>query len=214
MRVVKWGLAALALAVGAGVIAFAVAGSSGTARAEEDTDVSRYQELLAQQLGISVDQLKAAQKAARDQLIDEAVAAGRITPEQAERLKALEPGEFRGLRKLGHRVAHALANILDAAANALGLTTEEVRQGLADGKSIADLAGEQGKSVDAVKSAMLSELESEIDQAVADGKITAEQGANLKQKLNDRIDDIVNHRGGHKFRLRGGPGFGYGGYGP
>jgi len=208
LKVVKWGLSGLALAVGAGVIAFGVASFTGSARAQEETEkaaqADRYEELLAQQLGISVDELKAAQKAARDQMIDEAVAAGRLTPEQAERLKSLEPGELRGFK---HRVVHALKNVLDSAAKALGLTTAEVREGLADGKSIADLAADQGKNIDDVKSAMIDDLEAAIDQAVTDGKLTAERAANLKQRLNDHIDDIVNHEGGFRgrFRLHRGP---------
>lgn len=42
---------------------------------------------MAANLGVSVDDLVAAFTKARMELIDEAVAAGRITPEQAEELK-------------------------------------------------------------------------------------------------------------------------------
>ena len=44
--------------------------------------------LLAQALGISVDELQAAKQAAQDAALDQAVADGRITQEQADRIKA------------------------------------------------------------------------------------------------------------------------------
>ena len=208
MRVVKWGLGAIGLAVTAGVIAFGVASFAGSAQAEEDPekDGSRYQELLAQQLGISVEQLQTAQRAARDQLLDAAVAEGRLTAEQAEKLKSLPVGA--GLR-IRHRIGHAIRGAITAAAEFLGLTTDEVRQGLEDGKSLADLATEQGKDVEGLKNAIKTDIETDIDAAVQSGKITQERADRLKQNLEERLDNIVSHEGlpgrGHRFRFGPGP---------
>jgi hypothetical protein len=55
--------------------------------------------MLAQQLGVSVDQLRSATREVRNQLIDQAVAAGRITKEQGDRLKqgpGMGPGNQQG----------------------------------------------------------------------------------------------------------------------
>src|SRR5687767_4747354 len=96
---IKFGLGGLTLFVASAVVAFGIVslGSGGAfAQTPGDSPRARHNELLAQKLGISVTQLEAAQKAARDQMIDDALAAGRITAEQAAKLKSAEPGELRG----------------------------------------------------------------------------------------------------------------------
>ncbi len=212
MRVVKWALGAVALAVTAAVIAFGVASLTDSAQAEEEPNkpaVSRYEELLAQKLGISVDQLRAAQKAARDQMIDEAVAAGKITAEQAEKLKSLPLGAHPRLRGIGRGVVHAIKDVLGAAAEVLGISRDDVIQNLRNGQSLADMATAKGLSTDQLKAGITQRVTADIQQAVADGKITQEQADRLKEALSNNIDRIINHegglpRGGHlRFRFWG-----------
>jgi polyhydroxyalkanoate synthesis regulator phasin len=203
-------LIAAALAVAVGVVVFAVAGGSGDAQATGPGD-NRYQELLAEKLGISVEELQAAQKAARDALIDEKVAAGDLTEEQAERLKNREPGAFRGLGpRLGARVFHALKDVLGAAAEVIGVTPEEARQGIANGNSLVEQAQAKGISEADLKASVLKKLEAQIDEAVNNDKLTEEQATRIKEGLEEHIDRFLNAEGppagkGFGFRFHGRP---------
>jgi polyhydroxyalkanoate synthesis regulator phasin len=203
----KWGLGAFGLAAVAGVIALGVGVLGGVAQAQEpDEDQPSwhqlYQEALAEQLGVSVDDLQAAQEAARDGVIDDAVASGRITEDQAERLRNAEPGQVR--RGFGHRIRHAVRNAIETAAGILGLTTDEVRQGFMDSKSLNDMAAEQG--VTDLEAQLVAQLTADIQAKVADGSITQDQADRLLENLSERVSDLVSHEGG-KFGGRfGGPG--------
>ena len=80
----KWGLGAFGLAAVVGVIALGASVLGGVAQAQEppgegSSFQEQYQEALAEKLGVSVDELQAAQEAARSQMIDDAVASGRMS---------------------------------------------------------------------------------------------------------------------------------------
>lgn len=92
---------------------------------------------------------------------------------------------------------------LDAAAKALGMTSDQVRQGLMSGKSLATMAKEKGVATSTVVDALVAEADARIDQAVKDGTLTADQAARFKAGAKDRITAFVDgrlprfgHRGG------------------
>jgi uncharacterized protein YidB (DUF937 family) len=104
------------------------------------------------------------------------------------------PGAGRGARR--HVRREALKVAAQAAADAIGVTTDELKTAVKGGQSVAELAQSKGVSVDDVKSAISKALSDRIDKAVADGKITADQAAKVKGNLSTRIDKLVNrHRG-------------------
>jgi len=151
--------AAGALAIGAAVAVAAPAlahGGFGGRGAGERA------ELMADALGISVEELEAARDAAYEAGLDEAVEEGRITVEQAELARA---------RK-------ALGSYIDQGAflaGALGITVEELQTAREDGSNMRDLLAESGLTMDAIREAMEAQHAAAIEQAVADGVITAEQ---------------------------------------
>jgi hypothetical protein len=83
----------------------------------------------------------------------------------------------------------------DVVATYLGLTPMELKQRLAAGKSLAEIATAQGKSVEGLKQAILDGAKADLDQAVADGAISAEEAATMLSKLREGIDDVVNGKG-------------------
>ncbi len=197
MKVKKWGLAAIGLVVAAGIVAFGAGVFGGVAQAQEPTDEkagqhAQYQELLAENLGVTVAELEAAQAAARSAMIDEAVASGRITEEQAERLRNAEPGEHR--RGVGSRMRHAVGNVFGIAADILGLSSEEVRDGLSDGNSLNDLAAQQG--VTDLAAQIVGQITADVEAQVADGSITQEQADRVLENLTERVSNAVDHEGG------------------
>jgi hypothetical protein len=133
--------------------------------------------------------------------LDEAVANGKLTAAQAETMLAElrshvgdivnatgGPGE-RGVRLA---VGPAFG---DAAATYLGLTQDELRAQLEGGKTLAQVAAAQSKSVDGLKAAILADAKQELDQAVAAGKLTAAQEQQMLSRLQEHLDHIVNNAG-------------------
>jgi hypothetical protein len=83
----------------------------------------------------------------------------------------------------------------EAAAAYLGLTPAELRAQLEGGKTLAQVAADQGKSVEGLKAAILAGAKTELDAAVVAGKITAAQEQKMLDELESHIDDLVNGAG-------------------
>jgi len=81
---------------------------------------------------------------------------------------------------------------LQATAAALNMSVNDLRTQLKGGKTIAAVAKEKGVDVQKVIDAMVADATPRIDQAVNDGKLTAEQAAQRKQNLVEKITRGVN----------------------
>ncbi|MFQ5854365.1 MAG: hypothetical protein ACE5LU_01795 [Anaerolineae bacterium] len=95
----------------------------------------------------------------------------------------------------------------DAAAEALGLTPEQLFAELRAGKTLADLAEEQGVDLQAVSDAMAAAKQEArrqaIEQAVQDGRLSREQADWMLQGLDQGW--MGHGRGFRFFRWHGGP---------
>jgi hypothetical protein len=205
---------ALALAVGAGG---AIAASKSSATGENS-----FLARVADHLGISTEKLEDATKAAAIDQVEADLKAGRITEAEADELKArIREGEapflfgkphfrFDGPEGYdGPRLHVAPFGHLSAAADYLGLSVPELLEKLTSGKSLADVAKAQDKSVDGLKKAMVADAKKRLDEAVEEGMLTEAQAKEKLSAIESRIDDIVNgkfpDRGERHFRWRGGP---------
>ncbi|MFZ6028572.1 MAG: hypothetical protein ACOYYS_12720 [Chloroflexota bacterium] len=137
---------------------------------------------LAIEQGLSVADYEAKKEAARQAVLEQAVADGAITQEQADALAE---------RRLAGRPTHAggadspLRDYMQAAlADAFGLTVDELDALEADGKTLKDVAIEQDLSVADYKAKKEAARQAALEQAVADGAITQEQA-----------DAMQNHTG-------------------
>jgi ribosomal protein S20 len=81
---------------------------------------------------------------------------------------------------------------LDAAAQALNLSVDDLRSKLRDGKTLAQVAADQNVDKQKVIDAMVADATAHIDQAVQDGKITADQANERKSNLQERVTRLVN----------------------
>src|SRR4051812_8662127 len=121
MGMMKWGVAALGTLAVTAIIGVGLLSSGGAAQAADppggNGGRAKYADLLAQKLGVTTAQLQTAQKAAMDQMVDNAVAAGTLTPTEAAKIKSMDANGPRGhaLRRLGGRIRGAAAHIIDAA---------------------------------------------------------------------------------------------------
>ena len=80
----------------------------------------------------------------------------------------------------------------DAAAKALGLTSDELYTAVQGGKSLADVAKDQKVSVDSLVKAMVADAEGDLAAAVKAGTMTQAQADTMKSSLTERITDQVN----------------------
>ena len=104
----------------------------------------------------------------------------------------------------GHFGDHGLHG-LDAAASYLGLSESQLRSRLESGKTLAQVAKAQGKSVDGLVAALKADLKQHLDRAVADGRLTQAQEDQILANADQRLTQLVN--GTFPGPPPGGPGF-------
>jgi hypothetical protein len=181
--------AVAALAVAGGGAAFAATGV-GTPQEESKAVI----EDAAEQLGVDSTELSDALKTAFANRIDAAVAAGTITKAEGDELKErIESQDYPllGGPGFGHHGGHRFGH-LDAAATYLGLSETELRTQLSDGKTLADVAKAEGKTVDGLVSALVADEKKELDAAVSSGRLTQAQADELLANAEERFTDLVN----------------------
>lgn len=178
----RWNRNAVAALVGGAAL---LAGGGTALAAQGDGDrAARCQERLAkiaEKRGVTVGQLQAEIRAKLTARVDAALAAGRISPERAARLKErIAQGEV--CKKPAVKATLARHGMLRAAAEFLGLTQAELRAQL-PGTSLAALAQGQGKSVDALKAAMVAPAKAKLARAVAVGRVTQARAERILERL-------------------------------
>ena len=159
----------------------------------------------AKQLGVTPGALSDALKTGLKNRVDDAVTSGRLTKEQGDTLKKrIDSGDVpflfgffgpgKGRPGFGHGFPAPFAKF-EAAATYLGLSESELETQLGQGKTLAQIAKDRGKSVDGLIDALVAAAEKKIDAAVADGELTKAQGDDLKSGLRDRMTRVVNGAG-------------------
>jgi len=217
------------------VVAAVAGGGAALAATQLDSPSARSKAIIddaAGRLGIQSSALADALEKATEDQIDAAVAAGELTQAQGDALKQrIESSDFPllgfgggrfggpgalGVLGLGRHLG--LGGVIEAATSYLGVTASELRTDLASGKSLAEIAKVQGKTVDGLETALLDAAEKQLDAAVGSGKLTQAQADSIQSELKSHIDDLVNGtlptpglRDGHR---RFGGGHGFFGFGP
>jgi polyhydroxyalkanoate synthesis regulator phasin len=201
----------------------AVAGGGAALAATQFTSPKEENQAVlsdaAKQLGIQPSELSAALKKALENRVDAAVADGRLTKEQgAELKKRIEAGDLPLLAgpwlgppgPFGHfGDGFTPFGRFDAAASYLGLTKAQLFQRLNEGKTLADIAKAQGKTVDGLVSALYDAAKKRLDKAVDDGRLTKAEEQSVLDGLEARLKHFVNdghflfHRDNGPFRGRG-----------
>lgn len=82
--------------------------------------------------------------------------------------------------------------IARAAASYLGLSEEQLREQLGDGRSLADVARAQGKEVDGLVDAIVAATTARLDRAVDDGWLGAKARDEIVRDLRARVTELVN----------------------
>ncbi len=143
---------------------------------------------LAEALGITVDELNAAQDQAYAAWLADAVAQGQLTQEQADQI-------------LAQRALKNYIQVNAILAEALGMTVDDLEAALA-GQSLTDLMVERGIDTVTLRANAQAAYEAAVQRAVADGVITQAQADEM---LNDLSFNLFGRGefGGHHHGGRG-----------
>lgn len=178
-------------------------------------------EVAAKTLGLTTEELRTqlqdgksladvakAQGVDKQKLIDALVAAGEDRLDEA---KAALPdriaeavdsthtgGGDHGGRGPGGRGAGGAS--LETAAKAIGISEDDLKSALQDGKTIAEVATDKGVEAQKVIDALVAEAKTRTAAAVKDGTITQEEADERLESLTEHITSFVNEG------FKGGPG--------
>jgi hypothetical protein len=81
---------------------------------------------------------------------------------------------------------------LEATAEAIGITADELRTALMDGQSIAQVAEANDVDVQTVIDALVARADERLDEAVENGRLTEAQASERAAELEERITAHVN----------------------
>ncbi|HVF79383.1 MAG TPA: hypothetical protein VNA28_13890 [Solirubrobacteraceae bacterium] len=199
-----------------------VAGGTGAAIAAAGKNDGKQTEQAvlddaAKRLDVTPEKLREALGAAVDAQIDAAVKAGKLTQEQADKVKAARKqsgrvlGPFVGPGLLHKRFVpggpHGPAGprmgmrhgLLDDIATALGTTPAKLFAGLRSGKSFADIAKANGRSLADVRGAVKASVMTRLDKAVKDGDLTRKHADEMLANVDEKLRAIES---GKALRLR------------
>lgn len=143
-------------------------------------------------------------KDAANARIDQAATARNLTPDQVNQMKTQvdqhidqlmtqvlpKGGPGRG-GDFGFGGRGIFGQGLDVAAQAIGITTQQLRQEL-PGHSLADVAKAHGKTANDVATALKNAANQKIDQTATAKGLTADQVNTMKTNVDQHIDQFVN----------------------
>ncbi len=186
------------IALAASLAAFAALALAAPALAANDKP--SLVDDVAARLGVTPDKLRAAFKAALSARVDAAVANGRLTPEQAAKLKqriasgnGLGIGARKGFaeRQKAFRARIAKARVHGPVADYLDMTREQLRTELQSGKSLAQIAQAKGKTIDGLVAAMLAPAKAGLAKAVENGRLTKTRADEILAHLTEGAKKLV-----------------------
>ena len=203
--------------IASAVAVIAVAGGGAAIAATQlDSPSAKSSRIVADaagQLGVTPTKLTDALKTAYENEIAAELKAGQITQAKADALKAqIEAGNVplagalsdgRGMHDgMGMRGGFGHGGPgghLTATATYLGVKEADLLTQLQGGKSLADVAKTEGKTVDGLVAALVDSEKTELDAAVKAGNLTQTQEDQITANLKTRVTDEVNgvrHTGG------------------
>lgn len=198
------------------VVGLVVLGGGGAAIAASGSgpSPSGFLDSVANHLGISREELDDATRAAALDQVDSALEAGHITEEQADAMRErIESGEAPPL--FGRPFLHdheefgfgppggpVGAVSLDEAADYLGLGEDALHERLRDGDTLAEVAEDEGKSVDGLVDTLVAAAKERLDAAVESGDLTGERRDEILERVEAGVRRFVEeafrlHRFGH-----------------
>ncbi|MBM7865622.1 DUF2680 domain-containing protein [Heliobacterium gestii] len=171
---------------------------------------------IAQAKGIAKEDLIAKMVAAAQTRLDEAVSNGKLTAEEAAQKKEImkqhieaavdkkHTGNFgdkagQKFGDMGKAGFHGFGGPnLQKIADLLQMTQDELKTELKSGKSLAEIAQTKGVAKADLVAKTVEGAQARLDEAVSNGKLTAEKAAQLKETMKQHIETFVDMKRGDK----------------
>jgi len=221
--IIQWFCARPARAAVAAVVFVGLSGGAAYATTHQGPAAFRQAVIAdaAKRLGVSPAQLTNAIQPAQIDQVNSAVAAGRLTRAQGNAIiKGIKSGRGFGLggppmgafgfHPRGHfgpmmhpGAGPTAGGFLSGAATYLGVSSRALFNDLRSGKTLADVAKSEGKSVTGLEQVMLNAAKARLDGAVKKGFMTRQQEQKLLIHIKTGIDTFVTK--GFPFHHHGGP---------
>ncbi len=163
---------------------------------------------VAKAKGVAVQKVISAMVADAKAKIDAQVSAGHLTSDQATKIESglttMITNLVNGTRPKpptgavpAPRAGHAgrfggPGASLDAAAKALGISSDTLKTDLRNGQTIAQVAKAKGVAVQKVISAMVADAKAKIEAQVTAGHLTSDQATKIESGLTTMITNLVN----------------------
>jgi len=164
--------------------------SSNATPTTKDQLRDQFLNSLAANLGVSRDQLNTALTKTLNSMIDKAVADGKITQSEADKIKSkIAAGDFplpggfgRGFHQ-GFEKGFAMGANLQDIATFLNVDMSVIRDGLTNDQSLAQIAQAHGRSRDDLKSFLISNVTDKLNTAVKNQDISRKRADQALQNV-------------------------------
>jgi hypothetical protein len=193
-RILAGGLTATALSAAASFTVFA---QTPAATSTVPSQPGQFLTALAAKLGKSPSDVLTAFKAAEHDVVNQALQSGKITADQASKLNARidqQKGVGSGLlaEVAKEKAGVAERRLAAGVAQFLGMQPKDLAAELKQGKSLAQVAQEKGKTVDQLEAYITQRAKARLDAQVQSGKLTQDRENQALQRLNANLDKMVN----------------------
>ena len=169
---------------------------------EPSEHCTAFRAAFAANLGKTEAEVVAAAKAAIGSTVDAAVADGSLTPDAAARLKTRVAGAdadgckiLSGWRAKARGAVGIAKDSFAAVAEALDMTTVQLRAELKSGKNLKDVAAAQGVPYTTLTAAALASIDEDLDAAVAAGNLEQARADRILERLERRLEAGWPRRG-------------------
>ncbi len=170
---------------------------------DKETRRDDYLDALAANLGVSREALDQAFTDTALEMVDKALADGKITEDEATKIRErinsgdfapFGPGFGHGFKK-GFHHGFDVGVKLEDLATFLGIDVSAIHEGLMNEQSLAQIAEANGKTREELKAHINSNLEEHLAEMVADGSLTQEQADQKLQNFADHLDEMIDRTG-------------------
>jgi hypothetical protein len=172
-----------------------ITSGSALVLAQSNTKGQALLDKVAAKVGVDSQKLKDSFKEVSKEEVDQKVQDGKLTQEQADKIKAkIDTEEFPGIRFEGPGGRHGgfMKPGLDGLETFLGLTEDQLMTKMKAGEKLIDIAKAQGKSEEDLKNYLGTKMDERLAADVKEGRLTQAEADKMKENREDMITKILS----------------------